>query len=217
MRYLCHVKQQTKNIIRPIRTRRVINCNRGDKHSCLMNDYFYENYVYIETQFQQRFQMSKQLFLRIVDALKGTTTIHILAYGSLTYSVDEYVRIGESTAVECLEAFVKGVNEIFGDEHLRRPNNNNINRLLQIGKACSNNDINVLSQSLVFNDVLQGEKRKLFAKCQEATRKDVDRTFGVLKSRFAIICAPSRNSQIGTIKNINLTHIILHNVIVEDE
>jgi len=75
MRYLCHVKQQTKNIIRPIRTRRVINCNRGDKHSCLMNDYFYENYVYIETQFQQRFQMSKQLFLRIVDAL--VIVIHI--------------------------------------------------------------------------------------------------------------------------------------------
>ena len=195
---------------------------------------------------------------------KCTTTIRILAYGSPFDSVDEYVRIGESTVVECLKDFVKGVNEAFGDEYLRRLNNNDINRLLQIGEtheflgmvgsidymhwewkncpvawqrqyrrsnhrkptiiletvkpqdlwilhayfevASSNNDINV------FNDILQGraplvlftinephnmgyyladdiysdwatlvksipmpqeEKKKLFAKCQEAARKDV--------------------------------------------
>jgi hypothetical protein len=32
---------------------------------------------------------------------------------------DEYIKIGESTVVECLKLFVKGVNEIFGTEHLR--------------------------------------------------------------------------------------------------
>jgi len=36
----------------------------------------------------------------------------------------------------------------------------------------------------------QGPRRKLFAKCQEAARKDVERAIGVLKSRFAIICDP---------------------------
>ncbi|KAL5191210.1 hypothetical protein HKD37_04G010506 [Glycine soja] len=44
----------------------------------------------------------------------------------------------------------------------------------------------------------QGEKIKLFAKCQELARKDVDRAFSVLKSRFAIICGPSRNWHINT-------------------
>ena len=39
----------------------------------------------------------------------------------------------------------------------------------------------------------QGEKRKLFAKCQKATRKNVERTFGVLKFGFAIICGPLCN------------------------
>ena len=144
---------------------------------------------------------------------KYTVAIHILAYGSPADSVDEYVRISESTVAECLEAFVKGVNDIFGDEHLRRPDNN-INCLLQIRDArgflgmlgfvdcihwewkncpvawqgkyhrgdhrkptiileaitsqdlwicCAyfgvlglNNDIDVLNQSFVFNDVLQG-------------------------------------------------------------
>jgi len=63
----------------------------------------------------------------------------------------------------------------------------------------------------------QGEKIKLFAKCQELARKDVDRAFSVLKSRFAIICGPSRNWHISMRKNIILTCIILHNMIVEDE
>ena len=63
----------------------------------------------------------------------------------------------------------------------------------------------------------QGEKRKLFAKCQEATRKNVERTFGVLKFGFAIICGPLCNWQMGTMKNIILTCIILHNMIIEDE
>ena len=49
--------------------------------------------------------------------------------------------------------------------------------------------------------MLQGEKRKLFVKWQEATRKDVGRTFGVLKSHFVIICGPS---QMCTIKKHNL-------------
>ena len=128
--------------------------------------------------------------------------------------MDEYVRIGECMTTQCLQKFVRGINEIFGQEYMRRPNNNDINRLLQIGDAggfpgkldfidcmhwewknypvawqgqyrrgdhckstiifevvtsqdlwiwhaffgvaSSNNDINVLNQSLVFDDVLQG-------------------------------------------------------------
>ena len=38
----------------------------------------------------------------------------------------------------------------------------------------------------------QGPRRKLLAKCQEAVRKDAERTFGVLKSRFTIVYGPSR-------------------------
>ena len=102
--------------------------------------------------------MRRQLFIRIVNALgnhdeysqmrpnivgriglsqlqKWTATIHILAYGSPTDCVDEYVRIGECTATQCLQKFVRNVNEIFGQEYLRRANNNDNNHLLQIGDA----------------------------------------------------------------------------------
>ena len=50
-------------------------------------------------------------------------------------NVNEYVRIVECNTIQCLEDFVKGVNKIFGDEYLRRLNNNDINCLLQIGET----------------------------------------------------------------------------------
>jgi hypothetical protein len=63
----------------------------------------------------------------------------------------------------------------------------------------------------------QGDKRKLFAQHQEAARKDVERAFGVLQSRFAIVRGPVRNWHMDTIKHILYACIILHNMIVEDE
>jgi len=183
--------------------------------------------------------MHRHVFLRIVTALghhdeyfqmrvdatskmglsplqKCTAAIRMLAYGSPADIVDKYVRIGECTTVECLDKFVRGANEVFGAEYLRRPNNNDVDHLIHQmgearefpgmlgsidcthwkwknclvtwkGKLCrgdhgkstimlkavasqdiwiwhaffgiagSNNDINVLNQSNVFNDILEGQ------------------------------------------------------------
>ena len=59
----------------------------------------------------------------------------MLAYGTLADYVDEYVRIGESTAIECLINFVQGVNNIFEKEYLWRPNENDIYWLLKMGEV----------------------------------------------------------------------------------
>ncbi|XP_058775263.1 uncharacterized protein LOC131649519 [Vicia villosa] len=125
------------------------------------------------------------------------------------------------------------------------------------GIAGSNNDINVLNQSNMFNDILeghapnvqytingtpynmgyylgygiypewatfvktismpQGEKKKLFAQHQESARKDVERAFGVLQSRFAIIHGVTRAWNLETLKHTIYSCIILQNMIVEDE
>jgi len=63
----------------------------------------------------------------------------------------------------------------------------------------------------------QCEKDKLYAEHQNGARKDVERAFGVLQARFAIIRNPSRMWQMNSLAEIMYACIILHNMIVEDE
>jgi hypothetical protein len=82
--------------------------------------------------FQTRVNAVRQVGLSLLQ--KCTAALRMLAYGVPADSVDDYVRIGEITAVECLEKFVTGVYTIFGSEYLRRPTNEDTERLLQIGE-----------------------------------------------------------------------------------
>ena len=63
----------------------------------------------------------------------------------------------------------------------------------------------------------QGNKNKYFAKAQEACRKDVERAFGVLQARFAIVRRPARLWDEDTLRDIMNACVIMHNMIVEDE
>ncbi|XP_042460722.1 uncharacterized protein LOC122044272 [Zingiber officinale] len=99
--------------------------------------------------------MRRELFVRIVDALtdyseyfkwrrdaigrkglsplqKCTATIRQLAYASPADSLDEYVRMGERTALDCLINFCRCVIDVFGARYLRRPNAADTQRLLQM-------------------------------------------------------------------------------------
>lgn len=60
-------------------------------------------------------------------------------------------------------------------------------------------------------------KYKKFSKNQESVRKIVERAFGVLKARFAILANPSQFWSEGNMKLVVQTCIILHNMIVHDE
>ncbi|KAI7950916.1 hypothetical protein MJO29_009590 [Puccinia striiformis f. sp. tritici] len=96
----------------------------------------------------------------------------------------------------------------------------------------SHNDINVLDMSPLFTNILngpdyativktisqpQGLERQHFAKMQEALRKDVERAFGVLQARFAIVAQPAQGWSQKKLYEIMKTCIILHNMIVENE
>jgi hypothetical protein len=63
---------------------------------------------------------------------KVTTGLRQLAYGVPTYYVDEYVWIGESTAIESLRKFVRAIVHLFRKEYLRAPNVDDTARLLNI-------------------------------------------------------------------------------------
>ena len=102
--------------------------------------------------------MSRSLFLRIKSILeatepyfvqrrnavgrlglssfqKMTVAIRMLAYGTTADLCDEYVSIGETTAIKCLKKFAKVVVSNFSEEYLRSPTNNDISRLLALGES----------------------------------------------------------------------------------
>ncbi|XP_033135115.1 putative nuclease HARBI1 isoform X1 [Brassica rapa] len=322
---------------RPQRRRAYVERNRETGQDRLWNDYFSEDATFSSQLFRRRFRMNKRLFLRLVHGLserfpffqqrrdatgrwgltalqKCTAAIRLLAYGTAADTVDEYLRLGETTALSCLHNFTDGIIQLFGIEYLRRPTPEDLQRLLDIGEArgfpgmvgsidCMHwewkncptawkgqytrgsgkptivleavasqdlwiwhaffgppgtlNDINVLDRSPVFDDILQGRaprvkyvvnghmyklayyltdgiypkwstfiqsitlpqspQQQLFAKVQEATRKDVERAFGVLQARFAIVRNPVKTLENEKIGKIMRACIILHNMIVEDE
>ncbi|XP_074342792.1 uncharacterized protein LOC141680471 [Apium graveolens] len=61
---------------------------------------------------------------------KVTAALRMFAYGTAADAIDDYVRIGESTAIESLRKFVKATVEVFGAEYLRRPNPADVSRIL---------------------------------------------------------------------------------------
>jgi hypothetical protein len=318
--------------------RKSIKRDHGGAHQRLVEDYFAEEPLYPNSMFRTRFRMNRDLFLRIVNALgqwstyftyradcagriglsplqKCTAAMRMLAYGTPADALDEYLKIGKSTALNCLDKFAQGVIEVFGGEYLRRPTREDVEHILQVneargfpgmvgsidcmhwrwekcplawrgqftrgdygvptmileavasqdlriwhaffGIAGSNNDLNVLNNSPLFFDALKGEapqvqfsvngneystgyyladgiypewaafmktislpqtqKHKLFAEYQEGARKDVERAFGVLQSRFTIIRRPARLWNRKSVGRIMLACVILHNMIIEDE
>jgi hypothetical protein len=60
-------------------------------------------------------------------------------------------------------------------------------------------------------------KDQNFSAAQESQRKDVERAFGVLQARFAIVRGPARFWDEATLRDIMMACIIMHNMIIEDE
>ena len=137
--------------------RTCIRRNHLEGHQRLINDYFAEPSVYPPHIFRKRFRMHRHLFLRIRSAIevydpyfvqrrdaygrlglssfqKMIAALRMLAYGVAADLTDEYVRIGETTAILSMKRFVKAVVSVFGDEYLRSPNDNDVARLLTIDK-----------------------------------------------------------------------------------
>ncbi|KAI5021724.1 hypothetical protein ZWY2020_058454 [Hordeum vulgare] len=63
----------------------------------------------------------------------------------------------------------------------------------------------------------QGEKRKRFSQMQESARKDVERAFGVVQSRWGIVRNRALTWDQGKLWEVMTACVIMHNVIVEDE
>ncbi|XP_028077125.1 uncharacterized protein LOC114279120 [Camellia sinensis] len=129
-------------------------------HQRLFLNYFADPPVYPPKLFWKRFRINCSLFLCIQSEVEAyepyfvqkrngagvlglsslqkiTAALRMLAYGVSVDFMDEYLRIGESTAMKSLKKFFKAVVAIFSNEYLRSPNNDDIARLLAVGESCS--------------------------------------------------------------------------------
>ncbi|XP_062103035.1 uncharacterized protein LOC133814033 [Humulus lupulus] len=244
----------------------VVNRDRENAYRNLFNDYFAENPRFSASMFRRRFRMGRALFFHIYDVVqrhdnyfvqrrdglcklglsdlqKVTAVFRMLAYGVPADATDEYIKIGESTALESLKRFCRAVVEVFGARYLRSPNADDVARLLHIGES---RGFPAAGVSPPANYVIKGKeynmgyyladgiypkwstivqtireprdpKKQFFARKQEACRKDVERAFGVLQSRFAIVAGPSRLWNKRILHDIMTSCIIMHNMIIEDE
>ncbi|XP_058180169.1 uncharacterized protein LOC131298710 [Rhododendron vialii] len=233
----------------------------------LNDDYFCEYPLYDEKLFQQRFRMSRPLFHKILGKLqqhdvtfvqrndstgavglsgiqKMTAALRMMAYGMPADSLDEYLKIGGSIAVESLQSFCRGVISIFEAEYLRKPNETDTARLLHVGNQRgfpgiagrappahfvvngSQYDIGYYLADGIYPKWAtlvqtisqpQGRKKQHFARMQEACHKDVERAFGVLQARWAIVRGPARFWNEEDLGYIMKTCVILHNMIIEDQ
>ncbi|XP_022041250.1 uncharacterized protein LOC110943826 [Helianthus annuus] len=215
-------------------TRRTkLNRDKESAHDKLVADYFADKLVYMDEMFRRRGQRG------FTTLQKCTSAIRQLAYGYAPDALDEYLRMSERTARECLHRFCEW--ECSG-------------ALI----ACTGRGRTALlpGKSQIFDDIVAGtgpdtsftvsgveyrqgyyladgiypkystivktfphptdDKRKKFAKYQEGARKDIEQCFRVLQKRH-IIEHPARSTTPKRLRHIMYACIILHNMVIEDE
>ncbi|XP_076943682.1 uncharacterized protein LOC143614003 [Bidens hawaiensis] len=137
---------------------------------------------------------------------------------------------------------IQRIYEVHGEKH-GFPGMLGILDCMHVGWAMvvgSNNNLNVIDQSPIIDDLIDGvgppqvflqmenisstayaspvsDKQKYFTNKQESARKDIERAFGVLKKRWAMLANPIRFWTREKITEVVITCIILHNMIQEDE
>ncbi|XP_062088665.1 uncharacterized protein LOC133795225 [Humulus lupulus] len=219
------------------RKRAHIDRGHVEGHQRLFDEYFSDEPVYTEYQFRRRFRMRRHVFLRIVQALenhseyfymrfnavgrrglsplqKCTAAMRMLAYGAPADYVDEYVRISETTAIECLVNFVWGVNDIFGTEYLRRPNAGDIRHLLQMGEMVS---IQSGVHLLKLSHCLKERKENYLLDAKKQYTKMLSEHSEYFNLVFLLYEDQHVFWQRDVLKDIMYACIILHNIIVDDE
>ncbi|CAN6721365.1 unnamed protein product [Malus baccata var. baccata] len=95
--------------------------------------------------------------LGLIPEQKITASLRMLAYGAFADQVDEIARMGKTTVLESLMRFCSAIEALYTKEYLWTPTPRDMRRLLRKG---AQNDLNVIAQSPVFDEVLQGKSSR---------------------------------------------------------
>ncbi|XP_074318724.1 uncharacterized protein LOC141655548 [Silene latifolia] len=150
---------------------------------------------------------------------KCTAALRMLAYGISADQVDEYFKIGATTARQCFVHFVDGIINQFSNQYLQKASTSDVERLLREGERREFSDGIYSKWATLISAISlpQTAKQRLFTKHQASIRKDVERAFGVLQARLAIIRHPTQAWTESLLWKTMMACIIMHNMIVEDE
>nr|XP_051212291.1 uncharacterized protein LOC127329927 [Lolium perenne] len=117
-------------------------------------DYFNDDVTHSLKEFWRRFRMKKELFLKIVYGVrkydkyfmakqdctclwsftliqKCTAAMRYLAYGAPPDTVNDYLRMADSTCIETLYRFCRAIIAVFVKYYLRAPRADDTTRILQ--------------------------------------------------------------------------------------
>ncbi|WVZ94730.1 hypothetical protein U9M48_040594, partial [Paspalum notatum var. saurae] len=219
----------------------VKNRKREEVNEEIMRNYFNDPPLFDDEYFRRRFRMRKSLFLRIVQDVTarnkyfkqkrnaanklGFTPIHkclvamrMLAYGGIADALDDTYMMSESTVLKTLKEFANTVIAVYEKEYLRPPRPHELQTILK------QNEARGFPGMIGSIDCMHWEWENcptawagVCKATQESCRKDVERAFGVLQSKFKIIHNPCRLWKHRDINAIMRACVILHNMIIEDE
>ncbi|XP_070679354.1 uncharacterized protein [Malus domestica] len=181
----------------------------------------------------------------LIPEQKITAALQMLAYGASADQVDEIARMEKSTILESLMRFCGAIESIYTAEYLRKPTHMDLERLLKKAEMRVFNDVlqgkapkltyevngrmydgpyyladGIYVRWSTFVKTVprpRSAKEKHFVRCQKGCRKDVERCFGILQARWAIVRGAARLFNVKSFRSIMMTCIIIHNMIVEDE
>jgi hypothetical protein len=120
-----------------------VNRDLQATHERLHRYYFTDDCVYPLTYFQWRYRTrggvffyalciseTSSYFTKRFDAIgrsgltplqKYVVVVRLLAYGMAIDMINEYLKLGRTTTLECLEKYCEGIIDCYGAEFLRRP------------------------------------------------------------------------------------------------
>ncbi|CAL9020881.1 unnamed protein product [Prunus brigantina] len=212
--------------------RRNVDRHRHSRGNNLLEDYFIPTSLY--------FDCDAAGVLGLLPEQKLTAVIQMWAYGAsadqgppTTSTKSQSSRIG---SIDCMHWQWKNCPTALQDDYRNRKGQKSI--ILEavasfdtwvwhafFGVAGSQNDLNVLGQSSVFNDVLRGQGPNITYQVNNTVYQTgyyladgiYPRCFGIPQARWLIIRGAAHMFDEEILRSIMMTCIILHNMIVEYE